>query len=165
MEEEWRDITGYIGRYQISNLGNVKSLKYGGHNGKIKQLVPKDNGKGYLNVNLLNKVYKIHRLVAQAFIPNNNNLSEIDHIDRNRTNNRADNLRWSTRSENCLNKETVAGKTNEKLISMWGEIFYVQIRRNGKKVYAKGFTTLSEAIIARDSFLAQYQNDTTSSNT
>jgi len=94
MEEQWKDIIGYEGLYQISNLGSVKSLKYG----KERILKPIKKKDGYLTVVLYNGVEKkmyIHRLVAINFIPNENNLQEINHKDENKDNNCVKNLEWT----------------------------------------------------------------------
>ena len=108
MEEIWKDIKGYEGLYQVSNLGRVKSLKrkvYAGRNRlrwQHERIMSnnKSNGNGYLVVNL-NKESKdknkyIHRLVAQAFIPNPNHYLYVNHKDENRKNNKVDNLEWCT---------------------------------------------------------------------
>lgn len=110
MEEIWKDIKGYEGLYQVSNLGNIKSLEKiqvfpnGGLNiRKEKALKPNKMSNGYLNVRLYNskqKGYGIHRLVAQAFIPNPNNYSQVNHIDGNKQNNFVDNLEWCDASYN-----------------------------------------------------------------
>lgn len=100
MEEVWKDIEGYENRYQISNLGNVKSLQYRGHKGVEKNLVPKVNNSGRLWVELIKngktKQFLIHRLVGMAFIPNPDNLPQINHMDENPKNNQVDNLEWCT---------------------------------------------------------------------
>ena len=98
MMEIWKDIKGYEGLYQVSNLGRVKSLK-----NREKILNPfSDNN--YLNVDLFKnrkkKRYKIHRLVAITFIPNIDNKPEVNHIDGNKENNCISNLEWTTSSEN-----------------------------------------------------------------
>lgn len=94
MEEIWRPIEGYEGLYEISSYGRVRSL--------IKNIILrlKKEPTGYLRCNLyLNKNMKtvsIHRLVAQAFIPNPNNLPQVNHKDDDKTNNNVTNLEWCT---------------------------------------------------------------------
>lgn len=104
MEEIWKDIKGFEGKYQVSNLGNVKSLNYRGH-GYEKNLTPKINNNGYAWYLLSkeNKTYPmlLHRLVAEAFIENLNKLPEVNHKDENPLNNNADNLEWCTRKYNA----------------------------------------------------------------
>jgi hypothetical protein len=105
--EIWKDIKGYEGQYQISNKGRVYS---------IPRIIKKSNGKTqfvrgrilkayikqhkYLEVNLCingkGKWYLVHRLVAEAFIPNPNNLPQVNHKDENKLNNNVDNLEWCT---------------------------------------------------------------------
>ena len=103
MEEIWRDIKGYEGKYMVSNLGRVKSLNYN-KTGKEKILKGVDNGRGYLILNLYRggkgKTCRINRLVAQAFLENPDNLPEVNHKDEIRTNNRVDNLEWCTTQYN-----------------------------------------------------------------
>lgn len=107
MEEIWKDIEGYEGLYQVSNLGRVKSLERvlkHGHLWKGKMLKLLEHGGGYKKVNLSkdgkNKQFYVHRLVAQTFIPNSDNLTEVNHKDENPSNNRVDNLEWCTASYN-----------------------------------------------------------------
>lgn len=93
MEEIWKDIQGYEGKYQISNLGRVKSLNYhrSCKEGFIKM---HDNKHGYLCVSLNGKMFGVHRLVSQAFIENPENLPQVNHIDENKYNNCVSNLEW-----------------------------------------------------------------------
>ena len=112
MKEIWKDIKGYEGLYQVSNLGRVKSLeRYDSYNRKVDEKILKTKENlGYIYVNLhkngIQKGYKVHRLVAEAFIPNPNNKPCVDHINTIKDDNRADNLRWVTYKENMNNPAT-----------------------------------------------------------
>lgn len=106
MQEIWKDIPGYESLYQISNLGNVKSFR---QSAKLKKpqeylLKPSLNNSGYGNVTLYKNASKrkflVHKLVAEAFIPNENNYPCVNHIDENKTNNQVDNLEWCTYAYN-----------------------------------------------------------------
>ena len=107
--EEWKDIKGYEGKYQISNLGRVKNIqtnhickcalqkktltRQGGYH-QITLWKSKHNGKTHL----------VHRLVAQHFIPNPDNLPQVNHIDHDKTNNCVDNLEWCDAKYNSNHK-------------------------------------------------------------
>lgn len=104
MEKEiWKDVNDYNGLYQISNLGNVKSIHYR-HTNVEKILKPYIKEDGYVVVCLTKnrriKWHRVHRLVAEAFINNPDNLPEVNHKDENKLNNRVDNLEWCTSSYN-----------------------------------------------------------------
>ena len=111
MIEEWRPVVGYEGLYEVSSYGKVRSLDryvktcYGSyrlHKGKV--LSPGKDTDGYLKVclscNGKNKMFFVHRLAAQAFLLNPDNLPEINHKDEDKTNNSVDNLEWCDRSYN-----------------------------------------------------------------
>ena len=93
-EEKWKDVKDYEGHYQVSDKGRVKSLKQG----KERILKPERNKFGYLDIGLRkngeHKKFKVHRLVAIAFIPNPDNLPQINHKDENKENNKVENLEW-----------------------------------------------------------------------
>ena len=119
MQENWKDVVGYEGLYQVSNLGSVKRLEGYRGNGKqyfvkehiVKQFANKD---GYLRITLSKnnktKKFMVHRLVAEAFIPNSMNLPQVNHVDENVQNNCASNLEWVTQKENSNH-----GTRNERI--------------------------------------------------
>ena len=117
MEEIWKDIEGYEGLYQVSNLGDVRSLKYAGGN-KVKPLKQDNDGNGYKQVILYKdgkrKNCKVHRLVAMAFISNPNNYKEVNHKDENPSNNNVNNLEWCTNEYN-VNYGTRTKRASESL--------------------------------------------------
>lgn len=119
MEEIYKDIECYEGLYQVSNLGNVKSLNY--NNTKKENLLkPRITRNGYLQVILCKnktiKPYSVHRLVANAFIENPNNYPCVNHKDECRTNNVVENLEWCSYKYNC-NYGTRNKRMGEKLIN------------------------------------------------
>lgn len=123
-DEIWRDIDGYEGLYQVSNFGRVKSFQ----KGTVRILKPAINRKWLFVVLCKNggkKIFKVHRLVAMAFIPNPDGKPQVNHIDGNPQNNHVDNLEWCTPSENMQHalrtgliatgeKNYQAGVTNEQ---------------------------------------------------
>ena len=104
MQEVWKDIQGYEGRYQVSSIGNVRSLNYCGTKGYVQNLKVKTNNSGRLWVMLykngVGKPMLIHRMVGMAFIPNPSNLPQINHKDENPQNNTVENLEWCTNQYN-----------------------------------------------------------------
>ena len=151
--EEWRDIEGYEGLYLVSSLGRVKSFCFG----KERILKPLKHNCGYLQVRLYNdgkgKIHTVHRLVANAFIPNPENLPEVNHIDEDKTNNRVSNLEWMDSKDNIryskaisVNQFTLDGR----FIRTWDCIMEVEYQLGfnnsnivkccqGKRKYAYGF--------------------------
>lgn len=135
MQEVWKDIAGFEGLYQVSNLGRVKSLPRNGTHKHPHILHPTTSSKYALyRLSKKDKPYyrKGHRLVAEAFIPNPENKREVNHIDGNKLNNCIDNLEWVTTSENqshnywvlgnCRrfeNKEVYQCDTYGKIIKRW----------------------------------------------
>lgn len=111
-DEIWKDIKGYEGKYQVSNLGRVKSCarilskgKRGQRFQKERILVNCYNKSRYFQVLIYNdkktpRVVRVHRLVAEAFLEKAHTTATVDHIDNNKTNNNASNLQWMTISEN-----------------------------------------------------------------
>ena len=111
MIEIWKDIQGHEGRYQVSNMGRVRSLPrvVNNHTGELlvkgKILSQRSDFKGYMRIDLIDNngkkhYYGVHRLVAMAFIDNPDNKPQINHIDGKKDNNTVDNLEWVTNQEN-----------------------------------------------------------------
>lgn len=133
MEEVWNDIKGFEGYYQVSNLGRVRSLdRYVKHSSGGKQLVKGkvliqyERGKtGYMCVRLSknNEItnYNVHRLVAEAFIPNPLNLPCVNHKDEDKTNNHVDNLEWCTYQYNNTYGTAIERRAKKHSINMLGK--------------------------------------------
>ena len=150
MNEEWRDVVGYEGLYQVSNYGNIKSCdryvnsRYGCKRFSKGIMLKKVlNSDGYHVVALCkdgkHREGKVHRLVAEAFIPNPENKPCIDHINTNRTDNVVENLRWVTPKENSNNKITLQSIRGEN--AYWfgkhqkEEAKEKISKRNSKRIY------------------------------
>ena len=153
--EEWKEIVGFS-NYQVSNFGNVKS--------KRGSLTLTQNHDGYIRVGLYHKGVRkaifVHRLVAYAFLPLSDK-KEIDHINRIKTDNRVENLRWVDRSVNARN---VAKNPNcsSKYIGVhlsksnkWKSSIHV----NKKVIYLGRFETEEEAGLAYDNYIIQNIKD------
>ena len=135
MEEIWKDIKGYEGLYQVSNLGNVRSLDHIRKNGKtdnhkcltkgrlLKLAVQKESGYLFcvLSKNGNTKGYRVHRLVAETFIPNPNNYKCVNHKDENKSNNKLENLEWCTHkyNNNYGTKPIRIAKGNSKKVNQY----------------------------------------------
>jgi hypothetical protein len=157
MEEIWKPVVGYEGLYEVSNLGQVRSIK----NGRERNMIPLRIGK-YLGVKLsknsITKGFYIHRLVLLNFVGEpNNKFYQCDHIDRNKLNNNLSNLRWVDRSTNLLNRNTY-GNTDLKGVCFCKQQYAVkngnikciyfyksQIKFNGKNINLGHYQTKEEA--------------------
>ena len=123
MKEIWEPIKGYEGLYEVSSLGRVKSLKRKvENNGGLqmrRETILRASGKTHLGVTLCKngktKRLSVHRLVAEAFVPNPEGKPVVDHIDTNPKNNSVDNLRWVTTQENCMNPLTRINNSKSKM--------------------------------------------------
>lgn len=144
MKEIWKDIDEYKGLYQVSNLGMIKSLLYSNQyitkiQSKIlKQEITKENRcQVTLYKDNISKRFRVHQLVAKAFVPNPNNLKEINHKDENPLNNKADNLEWCTHKYNC-NYGSFGKRISKKL-----SVPVYQYSKN--KIFVKKWNSINEA--------------------
>tara|TARA_R110000824_G_C14746801_1_gene628099 strand:- start:23 stop:496 length:474 start_codon:yes stop_codon:yes gene_type:complete len=145
------EVVGYE-NYLIYGDGKIQNKK------TKRYLKPSDNGRGYLKVNLCKdgkfKTHKIHRLLAEHFIENPDNKRCVDHINRNRNDNRLENLRWATYSENGQNKiQQIDNKLGIKNIcyNKIKNIYQYEKALRGLK-HCKRFKTLEEAIEYKKKF-------------
>lgn len=101
--EQWRDVVGYEGLYQVSNLGKVRSMNWR-NTGAVQELSLKQRRDGYKQVELfkqgLSRMIPVHQLVARAFVPGFKDGLCVNHLDENKGNNSAENLEWCTQAQN-----------------------------------------------------------------
>ena len=146
--EVWKDIYCYEGQYQVSDIGNVRSVDRIDSRGRklrgliLKPICEKD---GYLTVNIykngIRKNKKIHRLVAEAFIPNPNGLPQVNHIDEVKDNNNVDNLEWCTSKYNNSHgtrNERVSKKVRAVNIETGEVITFNSMVEAGRNGYGNG---------------------------
>tara|TARA_R110000796_G_C14314133_1_gene406967 strand:+ start:141 stop:611 length:471 start_codon:yes stop_codon:yes gene_type:complete len=142
--------------YAISNFGRVYSIPRTTIDGRKcggKYLTLSPNNEQYLNVTM-KKSQKVHRLVAEAFIPNPLNLPCVDHIDRDRTNNQLNNLRWVTKLMNGQNRSfSKSNKTGISNISYDNHYKHYRFEKIiNRERHTRFFKTFEEAIIYKKSF-------------
>lgn len=131
----WKDIKNYEGRYQVNNLGQIKSLKTG------KIVSPQLGGNGYYKIGLRDGINKtrliVHRIVAEHFIENPHNKPQVNHIDGNKLNNNVCNLEWVTASENMLHAHRIGLKKEHyknigKKFGKTSQYHYVELLNSSK---------------------------------
>lgn len=172
--KEWRNIEGYEKLYKVSNYGEVKAKRkviYDMIDGELQPiyvapehlLTPTDNGNGYEIVGLIGedrqrKNHYVHRLVAKAFIPNPDNLPQVNHLDYDRKNNKVTNLEWCTASENTrysvcnqpLTHDWPRSSTGYKYILVKRGKYRVSMPWSKTKRIDKCFKTFEEALNYRN---------------
>lgn len=164
MKEQWRDIKGYEGLYQVSNQGRIKGFRVKDgfvgfkivDEGKVMSLINKENGYKYITLvkDGTRKNYYIHRLVAQAFIGDIPTGLVVNHIDHNRGNNCVDNLEIITQMQNThhsrhLMKKPRPHKDKNFYIRFKDERYEVTVNRK----YLGRFTTIEQARKVRDEYI------------
>lgn len=165
--EEWKDIARFEGKFQISSEGRVKSLErkivVNRYNGtyirtvKEKIIIPCENGKGKLQVQLCENGIRefplVHRLVAEAFVPNPHNYDVVHHIDHNPKNNRVENLEWMTKEEHDrLHRIEQAAKTSKKVYQYTLDGTLVKIWNSTKECGRNGFCQSAVAACCRGEY-------------
>ena len=143
MKEVWKDVKGFEGLYRISNYGNVESVTRFDTLGRripSRIMKPQKNKKGYLHVKLTKgryyKHYLIHRLVADAFIGERPAELEVNHIDENKENNRADNLEYVTHSQNIRHGKGIEKRAKAVIATLpdGTEEYYISATEAGMKL-------------------------------
>jgi hypothetical protein len=149
----WKTITTHP-NYEVSDAGEVRNIVTG------KVLKPGLTADGYHRVTLYidgaESKWLVHRLVALHFIENPENKPDVDHIDRDKTNNHVSNLRWATCSENMQNRGYYVKKTDgtQHITPTISQTFRVKIR--GRTAVSKNFDTLEEAVAFRDQWMTDH---------
>jgi hypothetical protein len=154
---EWSKIPEYPEHYEINREGEVRTLRWYGKEGQIKIL--KRTFQVYWFVTLYNLKHipqpvPVHRLLALAFVPREEGKNYVDHINRDKTDNRIENLRWTTQTDNCINRPHRSATPHIYTDGRAGG-FQVRIFRSKKQVFLKTCRTLEEAEQVRDEFLSK----------
>jgi len=153
LQEIWKDIKGFESMYQVSNQGNVRSLRaYAKKRGRLLAL--RTNYSGYIQTDLCKNskkyTFRVNRLVAEAFIPNPHHYPQVNHIDENKKNNDVSNLEGCTAKYNCNygNKTKYAGKKiseshKKKVVQISKSGMIVKIWTSIKEAQQHGFNNIS----------------------
>ena len=165
-EELWKDVSGYEGTYQVSNMGRVRRLTFVNNvvqKEKVHIVRPTDNGRGYfvigLKTNGKRKSKYVHRLVAEAFCENPEGKTCVNHKDYDKHNNMACNLEWCTQKENVRysskrmshsKRTSRSTNTGEKYIKLRGGKYIVSMKKLNVFNFYRSFDNITDAVIFRD---------------
>lgn len=136
--ETWKDIKGYEGLYQVSNEGRIKNIKR-------DKILSNLNANGYMGINLhkngVMKQYKIHRLVAESFIPNPNSLPQVNHKDECKSNNSVENLEWCDAgyNSNYGTRNHRISETKKNILYQYSGNTLVAVYSSLSELQTKGF--------------------------
>jgi len=167
MVEEWRDCVGFEGRYQVSNLGNVRSLDRvlsDGRKRKGQMMTTRIGTKGYVKVGLRDgaqqHTFNVHRLVALAFLDGFEEEKVVDHIDGDKTNNEVTNLRWVSQTVNLTNRkncDSLSGETGVEYRSDMAKSkpWLARVKIKGKTHNLGYHAKKQEAVEARAKFIEE----------
>lgn len=167
--EIWKDIKNYEGYYQVSNHGRIRSVdrkilyksgNWANHKGRVKKISTKTEYRvALLSKNNKQRLFKISRLVAQAFVDNPYSYNVVNHKDGNKHNDCVDNLEWTTNSDNVIHafesglnskKNRIAGVFYEKRRKKWASYLY----RDNKNIFIGRYKTFKQAKNAQSLYKA-----------
>lgn len=153
-KELWRPIKDYEKLYEVSNLGRVRSLPRNGTINTTHIIKLNHKKSGYIDVTLtknnIKKTFRVHRLVAEAFIPDNHNKKQVNHIDGDKKNNSTANLEWVTPSENikhkfdCLGYKVTRHGMKPVICIETGEVF--DSIKSAERAYGNSFGSINHVI-------------------
>lgn len=148
MIEEWKQIEGFP-KYFVSNLGNIKNIDYM-HTGKEHLISQRETQNGYMLASLYSKDKRlhrsVHRLVAEAFLPNPDNLPQVNHKDENKKNNCVDNLEWCTASYNTRYNDGMTKRISKRSRCDWKGRSLVPVYQYSRdNVFIKRWDSIEEA--------------------
>jgi hypothetical protein len=154
LEERWLPIVGYDGKYEVSDLGRVKSFaRY-----KDGRILKHKIDKGYLRVELKGKIYSIHRLVLQAFLPIDE-IKQVNHMNHIKTDNRLCNLEWCSPSENLRFRKKREGLSSQYIGVCWfkrDKKWQASCKIDGKLIYIGIFDDEHDAARAYNDFIIKH---------
>lgn len=154
IREIWKDIDDYEGLYQVSSLGRVRSLPRNGTAKNIRFISPNVKKTGYVDVvltkNNIRKTFRLHRLVAEAFITNPDNKPQVNHKNGIRSDNRINNLEWATPKENIRHKFDFLGykmgKRNPKPVKCLETGKTFGCIKEAERLYGKSYGAIQHAV-------------------